>query len=133
MNMKFLNQFLIAACAGLVACGGGGGGGGETVSAGTAEGFWSGTSSNGYNVGLVILENGEAWGLYSTGNTVRGSFYGNSTGKGTAFSISGSDLEFSTRRVTSGSTTGTVSQKAKISGKSNTGVTFDLTYDATYD
>lgn|GEM_PF-1685137 len=27
MNMKFLNQFLIAACAGLVACGGGGGGG----------------------------------------------------------------------------------------------------------
>ena len=26
MNMKFLNQFLIAACAGLVACGGGGGG-----------------------------------------------------------------------------------------------------------
>jgi len=28
MDMKFLNQFLIAACAGLVACGGGGGGGG---------------------------------------------------------------------------------------------------------
>ena len=26
MNMKFFNQFLIAACAGLVACGGGGGG-----------------------------------------------------------------------------------------------------------
>ena len=32
MNMKFLNQFLIAACAGLVACGGGGGGGEYTAS-----------------------------------------------------------------------------------------------------
>ena len=110
-----------------------GGGGGETVSAGTAEGFWSGTSSNGYNVGLIVLENAETWGLYATGNTVTGAFYGNSTGKGTAFSISDSDLDFSTRRLTSGATTGTVSQKAKISGKSNTGVTFDLTYDATYD
>lgn len=108
-------------------------GGGETVSAGTAEGFWGGTSSNGYKVGLVVLENAETWGLYATGNTVNGAFYGNSTGKGTAFSISGSDLDFSTRRVTSGSTTGTISQKAKISGKSNTGITFDLKYDATYD
>ena len=134
MNMKFLNQFLIAACAGLVACGGGGGGG-ETVSAGTAEGFWSGTSSNGYNVGLIVLENAETWGLYATGNTVTGAFYGNSTGKGTAFSISGSDLDFSTRRLISVSepTTGTVSQKGKIKAKAYTGVTFDLTYDATYD
>ena len=125
---KFVGLFALLI---LVACGGGGDS--EAVGAGTAEGFWGGTSSNGYKVGLVVLENAETWGLYATGNTIRGAFYGNSTGKGTAFSISGSDLDFSTRRLTSGATTGTVSQKVKISGKSNVGVTFDLTYDATYD
>jgi len=71
--------------------------------------------------------------LYSTSNTVTGALYGNSTDKGSVFSASGSELDFSTRRLISGALTGTVSQKAKISGKSNTGVTFDLTYDATYN
>ena len=36
----------------------------STPSAGTAEGFWSGLASNGSNLALVVLENGETWGLY---------------------------------------------------------------------
>lgn len=79
----------------LTACGGGGGGGsGETSGStpapvATAEGIWSaGTSPNG---GLVILENGETWGIFFDSlSHLSGAFYSpNTTSGGTTLSGTG--------------------------------------------
>ena len=60
-NSKFM---IAASMLTLLSAFGGGGDDISTPSAGTAEGFWSGLASNGSNLVLVVLENGETWGLY---------------------------------------------------------------------
>ncbi|HZW12886.1 MAG TPA: hypothetical protein VFF81_06815 [Noviherbaspirillum sp.] len=83
----------------LTACGGGGGGGGDwgnpdqnnnpgggspTTTNSTAQGFYSGTTSSGYELKTLVLENDHYWSLY--GYTVNGLFdaYGVLQGSGTA-------------------------------------------------
>ncbi len=89
---------LLAACGG-----GGGGGGGGTPTAGNAEGFWNGTSSNGYDVAVAILENGETWGIYTSGGVIYGALYGTSSSTGNTFSANGSDYNLTNWTVSSGS------------------------------
>lgn len=72
MRVKLIATSLISLV--ILGCGGGGGGGGSSTptSSGTAEGLWSGTSSTGYGVAVLILENAETWGIYYSGSTIWG-------------------------------------------------------------
>lgn len=116
----------------LTGCGGGGGGGGTPV-AGTAEGYWIGTTSTGYNAAIVVLENGETWGLYTNSNIVYGALYGTSTGTGNTFSASGSDFNLQNWAVSQGSLSGTVVPQSTIRATSNYGTTVNLTYSSAYN
>lgn len=114
----------------LSACGGGGGD--STVN--TAEGLWQGTSSSGAKVTVVVLENGEAWGGATDGNSVVSALAGTASGNGTSFNASGSEFYFSSNTVSSGSYSGTVSQRQRIQATNpSTGNTIDLAYSASYD
>lgn len=115
----------------LAACGGGGGGGGSSVN--TAEGIWQGTSSTGANVTVAVLENGEAWGGVTVGNTLVSALAGTASGNGSSFSASGSEFVFSNNSVGTGSYTGTVAQKSRIQATSNNGSSIDLAYKSYYD
>lgn len=114
----------------LTACGGGGG---TDAVVNTAEGYWSGPTSNGSNVSLAILENGDAWGIYSSGSTIYGALNGTASGNGTVFSASGKNFDFTAGTVGAGSFTGTVAQKSAINATANIGSTVSLTYQADYD
>ena len=117
----------------LVACGGGGDSSATAPSGNTAEGFWSGPASTGYTVSLAVLENGESWGIYSSGSTIYGALNGTATGNGTTFSATGTDYNFLSGAASSGSFTGTVAAKSKITATSNTGGTVSLAYQSDYD
>lgn len=115
----------------LSGCGGGGGGG---SSANTAEGLWQGTSSSGANVTVAVLENGEAWGGATIGNSLVSALAGTASGNGTSFSASGSEFYFTSNTVSSGTYAGTVSQRQRIQATSpSTGSSIDLAYNAYYD
>lgn len=90
-------------------------------------------TSTGYNAGVVVLENGETWGLYTSGNTVYGALYGTSTGSGSTFSASGSDFNLQRWAVTPGSLNGTVVPQSTIRAISGGGTTVNLTYDPSYN
>ena len=113
--------FLLAAC----------GGGGAAVN--TAEGIWQGPSSTGATVKVAILENGESWGGAIMGNTWVSALAGMATGKDTAFTASGSDFDFESNTVGTGSLSGTVTQKQRIQATSSTGSTVNLAYNNDYD
>ena len=121
----------------LTACGGGGGGGssggGGSTSAGTAEGMWVGTSSAGYGVATLVLENAETWGFYYSGTTTAGILYGTSTGSGSSFNATGTDFNFYTRSSSSGSLTGTVVPGASIKATASNGGSVSLAYDSSYN
>lgn len=117
----------------LSGCGGGGGGDDAPSVKNTAEGFWSGTSSAGYNVDLAILENGETWGVYASGSTIFGALQGTASGSGSSFNANGTDYNFTSGTATAGSITGTVTEKSSIRGTSSLGPSVSLTYQSTYD
>ena len=115
----------------LTGCGGGGGDGATTNA--SAEGFWSGPASTGFTVNLVILETGETWGIYSTGNTIYGALYGQTTTSGNVVSGTGTDFDLVNRTSTASSFSGSVSPKSSLSVRTASGTTFSGTYSATYD
>lgn len=115
----------------LSACGGGGGGGSTTNA--SAEGFWTGTTSSGYDVQMVILENGETWGLYTFGSTLYGALYGNTTTSGNTVRGSGADFNLQYRTVTPGTYSGSVTEKSSISVTTTGGTSFNGMYGNTYD
>ena len=135
----------IVLTAALTACGGGGGGNSPTPTpapapapaplAGTSEGFWFGPASTGTQVYLAVLENGETWGFYTSGNNFAGALYGISTGTGTAFAATGTDFNFGVWRTSANTFLGTVAAKSSINATASagTGGTVALRYDASYD
>jgi hypothetical protein len=131
MSTKFKLGLIACATALLTACGGGGGGSGTSVN--TAEGLWQGLSSTGANVTVAVLENGEAWGGATFGNTLVSAIAGTATGNGTSFSATGSEFAFSSNSVGTGTYTGTVTQKQRIQATSNIGSTINLAYNNYYD
>lgn len=132
----------LAAVAALSACGGGGGGdAGAPVApptavvnaSNTAQGIWDGTLTGGFNASVAILENGETWGIYSSGNTLVGAVYGQTTSTNTTFAGNGLGFDFAQRRSESGTYTGNVSPKSTISFVTNDGTRFSGSYDTAYD
>ena len=139
--MKLRIKLLTAAISGLMlsACGGGSGGGGgsQPVANQDPQGFWEGTSSSGYSQGLVLLENGEGWGMFFKNGLAYGADYGTFSVSGN--NISGNLKEFyiPTNQVFSGTANGTFTPKATMiattvwnNGNTTSGT---LTYNANYD
>ncbi len=56
---------LVGSLALLTACGGGGGGGTSAVNV-PAEGVWTGTTSSGYAIDVLVLENNQFWSMFGT-------------------------------------------------------------------
>jgi hypothetical protein len=123
-NMKSI--LILGSLTLLTACGGGG------SSSADPQGYWSGPSSTGYNVNAVVLNNGETWGIYSSGNTIYGALYGKTLTNGNSVSITGTDFNFLTNSASAGNLTGLISAKSSMS-LSGSGVTLPLTYQSAYD
>jgi hypothetical protein len=123
---------LLAATVALAACGGGGSGP-APVAIASAEGFWSGTASTGAQVSMVILENGETWGLYASSGSIVGALFGNAAVNGSTISGSGSDFNLISRTVTAGTFTGSVATKTSLNLTTSSGAKLNAAYDATYD
>ena len=121
----------LATSALVAACGGGGGPDGPSS---TAEGFWVGPTSSGYTARLVVLENGETWGLYSTPTAVVGALYGstNSSSNGT-LTGSGSDFYFPGRLLQTANYSGTYTAKQRVSVTTSLGSGFTGNYAPEYD
>lgn len=115
----------------LVACGGGGGGG--STSNVDPQGYWVGPASTGYTVSAAILENGESWGIYSSGSTIYGALYGSTSTDGSSITVAGSDFNFVTNSVVSSTLTGTVAAKSTISAANRVGTTVSLSYRPMYE
>ena len=130
-----LTGLAMAAALVLTACGGGGGDSTpiSTVVNASAEGFWTGPSSTGTTVQLAVLENGETWGFYTSGNILAGALYGATTSNGTAISGSGRDFNFVSRTVTAGTYSGSVSPKSTLSVTTSAGIKFTGSYSSAYD
>lgn len=133
-QLKTLTALSIVAA--LTACGGGGGDD-STASkpaAATAEGFWSGPTSNGLKAYVAVLENGETWSIItnSSGNALVGGFYGNTTSTGT--SLSGSGLQFYNGVTDAISYNGTFTPKSTLTiTTAGNGVRLNGTYFNDYD
>jgi hypothetical protein len=128
----------IKAIAGTVACvfvlGGCGGGGDERAN--TAEGFWTGTTDTGNSAALVVLEDGQTFGLTSSAARDQhfNGLYGSVVGEGTAVrGGSGNDFNFVAHSNSSITYSGTVSAKSTLSVSSASGVNFSGTYVSSYD
>lgn len=104
-----------------------------TVAANAAEGFWVGKSSTGYDVGMAVLEDGETWGLYSSGNIIYGALVGNTATSGNGLSGTGTDYNVPARTTTQGSYSGTVISKSSIAVTTSSGSNFNGTYRSIYD
>lgn len=133
--MKYMKTRITAIAASLllVACGGGGGDEGSSGAAGSAEGFWSGTLDSGVAVSAAILENGETWGVYTSGSLIVGALYGQTTSSGTTLSGSGTAFDIANRSSSNGTYSGTFTPKSAIRITSSDGGIFSGTYEAKYD
>jgi hypothetical protein len=106
----------------LAACGGGGGGDSSNsgVAPGiSAEGAWQGSTSSGYALNVLVLENNEMWAVFGTQTnnvlTVFGFDRGNGTQSGSAFSGTGTEY-FYTGSRTRGSFNATVNPGVSLNG-----------------
>lgn len=111
----------------LTACGGGG-----TTNNVDPQGIWSGKSSNGYSVDAVVLDTGEAWGVYSSGSTIYGALYGYAKVNGSNISINGTDFNFLSNRSVAANYSGSVIAKSSMSLSGNN-ASVPLTYQSIYD
>jgi hypothetical protein len=130
---------LIAMSAAAVLCGCGGGGASDDPPAGgaaSAEGFWSGSTSAGYEFGLLTLENGEFWGAYGRNGYIYGAGQGTGSWNGAQISGSGTDFYIAGGQVYNLSMSGTYTPKGTSSGTVTSGNgthNFTAAYDGRYD
>lgn len=120
----------------LTACGGGGGENVAPVAStpvATAEGIWVGKNSNGVDLTLAVLENGETWGTASQNGIVFGAIYATTASGGTTLTGSGKNFDIATHTVAATSYTGTFAAKSTIQTANGTGTTYSGTYNPAYD
>ncbi len=128
-KMRFQWAALAVSAAVLSACGGGGDDAATTVA---AEGFWTATTSDGLEVSLAILENGETWGVYAD-SSVAGVLYGNASTSGSSVSGTGKTFDIVDRTVSSGTFSGTFAPKSSLSVTTSDGTRINASYEADYD
>lgn len=117
----------------LSACGGGGAGSSSSAPSPTVEGFWQGPSSTGYTVSLVVLEDGQTWGMYSSGNLIYGALFGSTTSSGGKLSGTGTDFYFPTSLAQTASFSGSYVAKSNLTVATSLGTTFTGAYSNIYD
>lgn len=106
----------------LAACGGGGDGGGTPNA--VAEGVWSGTTSTGYSLNLLVLEDNS---FYSIFGTVAGGVFGvvgfdQGAGSISGNSFTGSGREYLSNNTSSaGTVNATVTTSTSINGTATSG------------
>lgn len=126
-----LNLIAQTMCCALALCGCGGA---TNNPPNTAEGFWVGTTSTGDSAALMVLEDGQSFGMASANNVINEGLYGSIVGKGSAVSGgSGKDFNFTAHTVSSITYTGTVSAKSAISASTSSNVTVSGAYRSRYD
>lgn len=125
----------LAATAVLTACGGGGSDAVVTPvpAAASAEGFWNGTITGGYGASVAILENGETWGIYTSGNSLVGAVHAQTTSNNLVLTGSGSSFNFLSRQSGSGTYSGSFVPKNSINFTTNDGTKFTGSYGTTYE
>ena len=94
---------LIGSLALLTACGGGGGGGTPAANV-PAEGVWTGTTSSGYAIDVLVLENNQFWSMFGNRSGGALSVIGFDQGSG---SVSGSTFNGNLLEVLYTGVTGT--------------------------
>jgi hypothetical protein len=110
-----------------------GGGGGDSVTNADPQGFWAGQASNGNTLSVVVLETDEAWGVYSSGQSIIGALYGRAAINGNSISIVGSDFNFISNTVSTGTAAGSITSKTSMNLTSSLGGTASLVYQSSYD
>ena len=97
------------------------------------QGVWTGESSTGYTVNAVILENFEAWGVYSSGSTIYGALNGKAAVIGNSgITLTGTDFNFISNTGSTGTYNGTFDSKSSMSltgSVSNVSLKYDSVYD----
>ena len=121
-----------AILAGLAGCGGGGDGSGSAPAVPKAEGAYSGTTSRGYDIGVVVLEDDTVWAYYSVGNLVYGFVHGVGASANSDFSVpSIRDYYFPTVTTYSGSASGSYDPRVSIQGTLQYSGQTPMTFSAT--
>ncbi|MGB7422117.1 MAG: hypothetical protein WA917_09610 [Comamonas sp.] len=83
---------------------------------------------------MTVLENGETWGVYTSGGYIVGALTGNTTTSGSHdLQGNGKDFNLLAGTVTPGSYSGTFSAKDHVSVKLSNGTTFTGNYRPFYD
>ena len=129
----------VAAAVLLSACGGGSSdddsGPATPPTATTAEGFWVGKSSTGFDVNLAVLENGDTWGVYHRNGVLYGALRGTTTSANGTLSGTGAEVDLTTGAFATSAYSGTYSPKSSLSVRigSAAATTFSGNYSSAYD
>jgi hypothetical protein len=117
------------AIAALTACGGG-----EDSTSGSAEGIWGGTTSTGEETVLIVLADGETWGIYGDeADATAGILQGNLASSDGL--VSGTLLDFNLTGLgqTNLGIRGTVNSRNAMNLVIASSATLNMGYDRTYD
>lgn len=105
-------------------------------SGGSAEGFWTGTTSRGYGFTLLTLEDGESWAVYGSGNIIAGVVQFHATWNGSRITGSGFDYFIAGHVRLPASVSGSYTPKRSSEGvvvSGSTSSTYVATYAPQYD
>lgn len=128
-SSRFFASFLLSSCLAVLLAGCGGGG----DSTNTAEGFYTGTLANGNPASLLVLENGQSFGLSLASGKVAEGLYGSLLGVGTGIRGGvGQDFNFAAHTDTPVSWSGSVTPSTSITASTTSGVTFNGNYRPGY-
>lgn len=117
----------------LAACGGGGGGGGAPPPSVTAEGLWKGADAAGNTVTLLVLGNGETWGVSTASSgAVTSALHGNTASSGATLTGSGQNLSMASHSVAAITYSGTFAPQTRIQVTTSAGSSFSGAYQTIY-
>jgi len=102
------------------------------------QGFWSGTTSDGATINLIVLETGETYGYYASNShmssgIIDGAVFGDMAFSNTQLSGSWLDFNFYTQIVKSYSHTGNFAPQNSLTLRFPSGVAYTATYGSGYD
>lgn len=123
------NVLATVALATLTACGGG-----DDSTSASAEGIWGGTTSSGEITALIVLPDGETWGIYGDeADATAGILQGNLSMSGNR--VSGTLLDFNLTGLgqNSAGITGSVNSRSSMNLSINASASLSMTYDGSYD
>lgn len=129
MISKFKQWSLVSSIALLSACGGGGGAYDVNVS---AEGVWTGTTSSGYAIDVLVLENNQFWSMFGNRSGGALSVIGFDQGTG---SVSGSTFKGNLLEVlyTGATETGSITATTVANSSLNGSASYSNGYTSTFN